>query len=84
MQKTKEKCCADCKHCIRHDISDYECAKTAKRNRITGTYEFKACEDVIDTSDCEFEDNTKQRMAVFIITLVVAISAAFFVGWTML
>ena len=84
MQKTKEKCCADCKYCIRHDISDYECGKTGRRNRITGRYEYRKCAYVIDSPECEFEDNTKQRVAMFIITLVIAIGAAFFAGWNIL
>ena len=82
MQKTKEKCCADCKHCIKHTFSSYECQKTGKRNRITGVYEFKVCEKVIDTSACEFEDITTQRLVIQIITIVLGVIAAFYVGGT--
>lgn len=84
MQKTKEKCCADCKHCIKHDMHEYECGKTGVRNRITGRYEYKECRDVIDTSECEFEDDTKQRIVMFVITLIIAIGAAFLIGWNVL
>ena len=84
MQKTKEKCCADCKHCIRHDIGDYECGKTGVRNRVTGRYEYRKCAYVIDTPECEFEDNTKQRVAMFVITLVIGVVAAFLIGWNIL
>ena len=79
--KTKEKCCADCKHCIRRYADEYMCGKTGVRNRVTGRYEYKHCCFVIDTDDCEFEDNTKQRIAMFVITLIIAIGVAFFIGW---
>jgi len=84
MQKTKEKCCADCKHCIKHYISNYECGKTGVRNRVTGRYVYRKCIYVIDTTDCEFEDNTKQRVAMFVITLVIGLVATFLIGWNIL
>ena len=31
-----------------------------------------------DTTDCEFEDNTKQRVAMFVIILIMVIGSAFF------
>lgn len=79
--KTKEKCCADCRHCIKYVNSAYECDKTGRRNRVTGIYKYRPCTYVIDTPECEFEDNTKQRVVMFVITLVMAIGAAFLVGW---
>ena len=84
MQKTKEKCCADCKHCIKYINSDYECSKIGKRNRVTGKYEYMLCAYAIDTSECEFEDNTKWRIIIFVITLIIAIGADFFIGWNIL
>ena len=84
MLKTKEKCCADCKHCLKYVNSDYECGKTGRRNRVTGRYEYKKCTYVIDTPECEFEDVTKQRFIIFVITLIIAIGAAFFIGWNIL
>jgi hypothetical protein len=65
-------------------MHEYECKKTGVRDRITGKYEYKECRDVIDTTDCEFKDETTQTIVIRVITLVVAIGVAFFVGWNIL
>ena len=83
MQKTKEKCCVNCKHCVRCQ-SDYGCNRTATRDRVDGRYQYKLCRVVAETADCEFEDNTKQRVAMLVITLVVGLVAAFLIGWNVL
>ena len=89
MQKTKEKCCADCKHCIIYDTEVacakiYKCGKTANRDRITGNNEYKDCGFVIDTSTCEFEDATRQRFIIHIVCWIVILGVTFFVGWNIL
>ena len=83
MQKTKEKCCVNCKHCVRCQ-SDYGCGRTATRDRVDGRYQYKLCRAVADTTDCEFEDITRKRFIIHIVMLIVAIGVAFFVGWNIL
>ena len=78
MKQSKEKCCADCKHCIRHDMHEYECNITATRNRITGKYEYIECEDVIDTPTCRFKDVTCRRVIMKIVIYAIAIAAIVF------
>lgn len=83
MQKTKEKCCVNCKHCVRCQ-SDYGCDRTATRDRVDGRYQYNLCRVVADTADCEFEDNTKQKVTMFVISLIIATGVAFFIGWNIL
>ena len=78
--KTKEKCCADCKHRVRCD-DHYGCDITAKRDRISGNYSYKKCEYVIDTPDCNFKDETVRRIIIYVGAMILAIAVVFYIAF---
>ena len=78
---SKEKCCADCKHCVILGTDYYTCNKTVKRDRITGILWRKRCEHVIDTKQCEFEDISVRRNVVRIILVLAGFGILFFACW---
>ena len=73
----KEKCCADCKHCI----ENYQCNLTANRDRITGRIRYVRCQDVIDTKKCEFVDISCRRNVIKLILTLLGFGLLFFCCW---
>ena len=78
---SKEKCCADCKHCVIVSTDYYTCNKTVSRDRITGILRRERCEHVIDTKKCEFEDVSFRRKIDKIILVLAGIGILFFAFW---
>lgn len=83
---SKEKCCADCKHCVivstDYCACYYTCNKTISRDRITGMLRRERCEHVIDTKKCEFEDISVRRNIVRIILVLAGFGILFFAYWS--
>ena len=75
---SKEKCCADCKHCVIINIDYYGCNKTVTRDRITGILRRERCENVIDTKKCEFKDISVRRIIVKIILVLAGFGTLLF------
>lgn len=78
---SKEKCCADCKHCVIVSTDYYTCNKTVSRDRITGILRRERCENVIDTKKCEFEDISFRRKIDMIFLVLIGIGILFFAFW---
>lgn len=78
---SKEKCCADCKHCVIISTDYYVCNKTVTRDRITGILRRERCENVIDTKKCEFEDISFRRKIDMIFLVLIGIGILFFAFW---
>ena len=79
---SKEKCCADCKHCVKVGIDYYTCNKIVTRDRITGILRRERCELVIDTKKCEFEDISFRRTIARIILVLAGFGILFFAYWS--
>lgn len=78
---SKEKCCADCKHCVIISTDYYGCNKTVTRDRITGILRREDCKNVIDTKKCEFEDISVRRTIARIILVLAGFGILFFACW---
>lgn len=79
---SKEKCCADCKHCVIISTDYYGCNKTVTRDRITGILRRERCEHVIDTKRCEFKDISVRRNIAKIILVLAGFGILFFACWS--
>lgn len=78
---SKEKCCADCKHCVIVSTDYYTCNKTVRRDRITGILRREDCKNVIDTKKCEFEDVSVSRTIAKIILVLAGFGILFIAYW---
>lgn len=78
---SKEKCCADCKHCVIKSSAFYACDKTVTTDRITGRLRYDRCQDVIDTRKCEFVDISGRRNVTKLILMLIGIGLLFFSYW---
>ena len=79
---SKDKCCADCKHCVIISTDYYGCNKTVTRDRITGILRRERCENVIDTKKCEFEDISVRRTIAWIIFVLAGFDILFLAYWS--
>ena len=79
---SKEKCCADCKHCVIVSTNYYTCNKTVSRDRITGILRRERCEHVIDTKKCEFKDISFRRAIARIILVLAGFGILFLAYWS--
>ena len=79
---SKEKCCADCKHCVIVSTDYYTCNKTVSRDRITGILRRERCEHVIDTKKCEFEDVSFRRKIYKIFLVLIVFGILFLAYWS--
>ena len=79
---SKEKCCADCKHCVIVSTDYYTCNKTVSRDRITGILRRERCENVIDTKKCEFEDISFRRKIDKIFLVLIVFGILFLAYWS--
>ena len=79
---SKEKCCADCKHCVIVSTDYYTCNKTVSRDRITGILRRERCEHVIDTKKCEFEDVSFRRKIDKIFLVLIGFGILFLAYWS--
>ena len=79
---SKEKCCANCKHCVIVSTDYYTCNKMVSRDRITGILRRERCEHVIDTKKCEFEDISVRRTIARIILVLAGFGILFFAYWS--
>ena len=78
----KEKCCADCKHCVKVGTDYYTCNKTVTRDRVTGILRRERCELVIDTKKCEFEDISSRRTIARIILVLAGFGILLLACWS--
>lgn len=79
---SKEKCCADCKHCVIVSTDYYTCNKTVSRDRITGILRREDCRNVIDTKKCEFEDISFRRNIDKIFLVLIVFGILFLAYWS--
>ena len=79
---SKEKCCADCKHCVIISTDYYGCNKTVTRDRVTGILRRERCEYVIDTKKCEFEYISVRRTIAKIIFVLAGFGILFLAYWS--
>lgn len=79
---SKEKCCADCKHCVIVSTDYYTCNKTVSRDRVTGILRREDCRNVIDTKKCEFEDISFRRNIARIILVLAGFGILFLAYWS--
>ena len=79
---SKEKCCADCKHCVIISTDYYTCNKKVSRDRITGILRRERCENVIDTKKCEFEDVSFRRKIDKIFLVLIVFGILFLAYWS--
>ena len=79
---SKEKCCADCKHCVIISTDYYTCNNTVSRDRITGILRRERCENVIDTKKCEFEDISFRRKIDKIFLVLIGFGILFLACWS--
>lgn len=79
---SKEKCCADCKHCVIVSTDYYTCDKTVSRDRVTGMLRREDCKNVIDTKKCEFEDISFRRKIDKIFLVLIGFGILFLAYWS--
>lgn len=79
---SKEKCCADCKHCVIVSTDYYTCNKTVSRDRITGILRREDCRNVNDTKKCEFEDISFRRNIDKIFLVLIVFGILFLAYWS--
>ena len=70
-----EKCCADCKHCVRRyngEVTNYYCGLTSRRDRVSGEFAYNSCNATADTEKCKFE-KSYGKLIEGVITCIITI-----------